>query len=636
MDAAQNADTEGEGVPRMRKMQQLTPEQGSIKMTSIFRGYNHNEVINDGEMYDMQNLSGDRYPVLSLRKKRGIYEFPQTRSISDTTLTGIHGRDQLVFIRGTDVYYNFTKINDLAVSINEAMLPKQIISYGAYVLIFPDKVYFNTADLSDKGSMERLWPGSESSITGANVTAVMCREDGTDYDNTEITVSDTAPEDPENGAFWCDTSGINDVLKQWDEYTAEWVEVATTFVKLGATGIGSGLSAYDAIEISGLEAASGSTEKIQAEIDDLNGTKIIYACGADYIVVTGLLNTSQAALADVAISADRKIPDLDFICESNNRLWGCKYGLVNGAVVNEIRACKLGDFRNWNCYLGISTDSYTASVGTDGAFTGACTQRGYPVFFKENCIHRVSGQTPGTFTIQTTIGRGVQRDCWRSLAVVAENIYYKARTGVMVYDGNMPEPISNALGDILYSDARAGVLGDKYYISMKDGSDNWRLFVYDTKTGCWWKEDSVKALAFGTVDDELFFIDETENALVSVTGSVGEPENDFAWAAEFSMEGTTYMAGGDTDSPRRVRNSKYMSMFKIRAYLAPGAFMRLWIKYDEEPMYKLIGERRGHDMRTFILPVIPQRCDHLRFKITGQGDAKIYDISRIMEVGGDG
>lgn len=618
----------------MREMPQMIPGQQSIKVTSIFKGYNHNEIISDGEMFDMQNLCGDKYPVLTVRKKRGIYSFPQTRAAGETTLTGIHGRDQLVFIRGEDVYWNFEKVTGISVSTNEVMLPKKIVSYGAYVLIWPDKIFFNTADLSDCGSMERYWPGEESSITGADISAQMCRMDGTDYDATEITTSDTAPENPENGDFWCDTSGTNDVLRQWDAYTEEWVEVATTFVKITGEGIGTGLKEYDAVEISGLEAIEDSTPKIQAEIDDLNGIKVVYAAGQNYIVVVGLLNTSQEELADNEIHIDQKIPDMDFICESNNRLWGCRYGLVNGQVVNEIRCCKLGDFRNWNVILGLSTDSYVASVGTDGEFTGAITQRGYPVFFKENCIHRVSGQTPGTFTIQTTMARGVQRGSWRSLAVVAENIYYKARNAVMVYDGNMPEPVSEQLGEMLYSDARAGVLGEKYYISMMDAREAWHLFAYDTKRNTWWKEDATQALDFGTVNDELYYIDEDKNELVSVTGSTGDLEGDFDWAAVFDMYGTTYT--GMYDDPRRVRNSKYLSMFKIRASLEPGAVMQLWIKYDDEKLFEFKGERRGHDMRSFVLPVIPRRCDHLQFKLTGKGKVTIYDISRVLEAGGDG
>ena len=614
----------------MKKMPQLQQGAQSIQMTSAFRGYNHNEIIADGEMFDMQNMSGDKYPLLTLRGKRGITSFDAAGNVP-VPLTGIHGRDELVFVRGTKVYYDFLQVSGLTVSADPAMQPKKIVSFGAYVCIWPDKVYFNTANLADVGSMDHAWSGN-----GQNVSLAMCRGDGTNYDMTEITVSETAPENPSNNQLWIDQSGDNDVLRQYNLGTAEWVEVASTFVKITATGIGTGLKEYDVLDVSGLAAASGTAARIAAQIDALNGSKIVYFCGENYIVVAGLISQTQQALADATVRANMTVPDLDFVCESNNRLWGCKYGLVNGQVLNEIKASKLGDFRNWNCYMGISTDSYTASVGTDGPFTGVITQRGYPVFFKEGCIHRVSGNTPSSFSIQTTIARGVQRGCWRSLAVVNENIYYKSRGDVMVYDGNMPESVSTQLGDILYSDARAGVLGNKYYISMKDKNNNWRLFNYDTKYGVWYKEDSTKALGFGTVDDELFFIDEDNNTLVAVRGSMGTQEDDFDWAAEFGLVGVNYQQGGSYDSPARVRNAKYLSMFKIRMYLEPGAHMKLWIKYNDNPLYELMGERQGTDMRTFILPVVPKRCDHLRFKITGHGEAKIYDLSRIMEVGGDG
>lgn len=619
----------------MKKQPQLIPGQQSIRMTSAFRGYNHNAIIGDGEMYDMQNMSGDNYPLLSLRKKRGITSL-DVEGQDPVPLTGIHGRDQLVFVRGTQVYYNMLPVSGLTVSAAEGMVPKKIVSFGAYVCIWPDKVYFNTANLADYGSMERIWPGEGSSTTGADVSLIMCRGDGTNYDMSTISTGTNPPDDPDNGDMWLDESGENDVLRQYTSATMEWLEVATTFVKIGAMGIGTGLKEYDVVNISGLEAVDGSTDRIAEQVEALNGSMIVYFCGDDYIVVAGLISQSQEALKDQSVGVELTIPDLDYVCESNNRLWGCKYGMVDGQVVNEIRATKLGDFRNWNCFMGLSTDSYTASVGTDGVFTGAITQRGYPVFFKENAIHRVSGQTPSTFTIQTTMARGVQRGSWRSLAVVSENIFYKARSGVMVYDGNMPEPVSDQLGEILYSDARAGVLGEKYYICMKDGNGNWRQFVYDTKHGNWWKEDAVHALGYGQVDDELYFIDEENNTLVSVRGSLGDPEADFDWAAEFDLVGVNYVQSSGYDSPDRIRNAKYLSLFKIRMYLDPGAWMRLWIKYDESALYEMMGERHGHDMRTFVLPVLPKRCDHCRFKITGHGEARVYDLSRIMEVGGDG
>jgi len=609
---------------------QQTPGAKSIQMTSAFYGYNHNEIISDGEMYDMQNLSGDQYPVLTNRKKRGITSL-DTEGSDPVPLTGIAGRDQLVFVRGTKVYYNFAEVSGLTVSAATGMTPKKIVPFGAYVCIFPDKVYFNTADLTDKGSMGRTWSGN-----GVNINLCMCRGDGTNYDMSTISVGSNPPADPANGALWIDQSGENDVLKQYDAVTMEWVEVATTFVKITGTGIGAGLKEYDVIELSGMEAASGSSARIQAQVSGLNGSKIVYFAGENYIVVAGLISQTQEALASETVRADITVPDLDYVCESNNRLWGCKYGLLNGQTVNEIKASKLGDFRNWNCYMGISTDSYTASVGSDGPFTGACTQRGYPVFFKEGFIHRVSGSTPSSFTIQTTVARGVQKGNWRSLQVVNENIYYKARNAVMMYDGNMPQAVSSQLGDILYGDARAGVLGNKYYISMKDKNETWRLFNYDTVNGIWFKEDGTKALGFAAVDDELYYIDEEENTLVTVCGTSGTAEDDFDWAAEFGLTGVNYKQGSSYDDPARIRNAKYLSMFKIRMYLAPGAKMRLWIKYDDEALYTYMGERTGNSMKTFVLPVIPRRCDHLRFKLTGTGNMRIYDLSRIMEVGGDG
>ena len=617
----------------MRSMPQLQDGAKSTLMTSAFFGLNKNEIIADGELHDMTNLSGSGYPLLTLRKKRGISNW----NLDDqpiVPLSGIHGRDQLVHVRGDTVYYNLAAVQGISVSTAENMCPKKIVSMGAYVCIWPDLVYFNTANLSDRGYMYRRWQAE-----GDSLSMIMCRNDGTDYDMTNITIDDDPPENPVDKQLWLDQSGTNDVLRQYSALTQEWVEVASTFVKISGTGIGTGLKEYDCIDLSGLELAGEDPDpKLYAQVQILNASTIIYGAGDDYIIIAGLLSNAIEAgdLKDNTVHADLNIPDMDYVVESNNRLWGCKYGLVDGQVLNEIYASKLGDFRNWRCYMNLSTDSYTASVGTDGPWTGAITQRGYPVFFKENAIHRVSGQQPSSFSIQTTICRGVQRGSYRSLAVVGENVYYKSRDGIMLYDGNMPVKVSDNLGNDLYSDARAGVLGDNYYISMKDNNGAWSLFVYDTKHNQWWREDNTQALGFGTAEDELYFIDEKHNTLVSVRGTLGTVEEDpLEWSAEFDLYGVNYVSGGNYDSPARVRNEKYISMFKIRMSMAEGAEMTLYIRYDNGKWEKM-GTRKGTGLGTFVLPVVPKRCDHIRFLLMGEGDMTIYSISRIMEVGGDG
>ena len=612
----------------MRSMTMLQEGQKQQKMTTTFQGYNHSPVIADGEMYDMENLSGDQYPLMTVRKKRAYTSFAyegQGGVVIDDPLTGIDGRDELTLVVGTEVYWNFIKVSGLSVSDATNMCPKQIVNFGAYVLIFPDKKYFNTINLTDYGSIDRLF-----SIGGANVSLTMCRGDGTDYDMSQITVSSTAPSSPANGKLWIDQSGDNDVLRQWTSSTNEWVEVATTFVKISATGIGTGLNIYDAVTVSGLEAVSTESARNKAQVQALNGSKIVYYGGTNYIVVAGLINKTHSALkSGTTVRADRKVPDLDYMVESNNRLWGCKYGMVNGAVVNELHASALGDFRNWERYLGNSQDSYTASVGTDGPFTGAVTLKGQPVFFKENCIHQVFGQ------IETTVCRGIQQGCWRSAVVVNEQVYYKGRTGVMMFDGSLPASVSEQLGDILYSNARAGALGNKYYISMKDKSNVWTLFTYDTLNRVWYKEDHFHALGFGKVGDELYAISEDDNKLWSMTGSTGTIEDDFAWTAVFGMQGTEYAAGNGGLYRADTNGARYMSRFDLRMYLDEDAFAKLWIQYDDGEWIEK-GEIRGRRMKTFVLPVIPRRCDHLRFRLTGKGTIRIYSINRILEVGGDG
>ena len=614
----------------MRKMTQIPEVQKSIRMTTNFSGYNHNEVIADGEMYDTLNLSDDLYPVLTVRKRRGITSYDVSGE-DPVPLTGIHGREKLVHIRGTKVYYGGDEISGISVSTDSSMLPKKIVSMGAYVCIWPDKYYFNTVDTTDKGSMESLHEKS-----GANITLQMCRGDGTNYDMSSISVGTTPPASPTNGKLWIDQSGSVDVLRQYYSPTQEWMEVASTYVKIGATGIGSGLQEYDAVKISNLTAPDTETQHYKDQVDALNGSYIVYGAGENYVIIAGLISKAFAALKGVTVHVDRTVPDLDYICESNNRLWGCKYGMEDGQVVNEIRASKLGDFRNWSTFMGISTDSYTASIGTEGEFTGCIAQRGYPVFFKENCIHRVSGTTPSSFQISTTMCRGVQKGSWRSVAVVNEQIYYKSRQDVMVYDGNMPYSVSEQLANVLYSDARAGAKGDRYYISMKDSGNHWNLFVYNTKRQTWYREDDLQALGFGTVGDELYMIDEAHNTLVTAEGSVGTLEAEPDWSAEFGISGVE-MSANDYGSVGRsdISGSHYLSRFDIRIFMEEGGKAELEIQYDSDGYWTKQGEIHGTKMKAIVLPVIPRRCDHLRFRVKGKGRFRIYSISRYMEVGSD-
>ncbi len=589
---------------------------------SNFNGYNHGVSVPDGQFYDMKNLASDYFPVLAPRRKRGTFEYPEGESHSTAGMTY---KNDLCYVDNRKLYVDGKAVKGITLSDT----PKQLISMGAYIIIMPDKVYVNTQDLSDCGDIEATFK------TTGTVTYQISRVDGTVY--SDVTVSDKAPEDPKGGQYWIDTSTTPHSLKVYADATAIWSPVATTYIRISGRNIAKNFKQWDGVKISGITAEFTSSK-------DLNdATSILYDLyhdeeedgKNDYIVVVGFSDTVQTQSEPLTLS--RYMPDMDFIVESNNRLWGCRYGLnANGDTVNEIYASKLGDFKNWNSYLGISTDSYTASCGTDGEWTGAISYLGYPLFFKENYMHKVYGNYPANYQIQSTPCRGVMKGAGKSLAIVNENLFYKSRNGVCMYNGSLPMEISQAFGKIKYSavdeslsdklrnGAVAGAFMNKYYISMKSEQDQtWNLFVYDTDYGMWHREDETRVDQFCAGSDEMYYIDSKTKTIRTVCGSGKLDEDPIEWMVETGIMGMSYVT------------KKYVSKLIMRIAMEVGTRIMFYIQYDSMGEWEHVASVTGTSLRSFSYNVKPKRCDHFRLRIIGRGDAKIYSITKTIEQGSD-
>lgn len=548
--------------------------------------------------------------------------------VSSEAYKSLTAKDSLCYIYGNELYINGKKVDGLYI---EDEHPK-LVSMGAYLIVMPGGIYINTKDFSDCGKIDAEYK-SESTVTYS-----MCMMDGTSYG--EPTISDDAPAKPKNGDIWIDTSSTPHVLRQYTSYTDKWVQVATTYIKIACTGIGASFEQYDGVKISGIDTSITQLAELEGKSsaiwevhhDEDNPEN-------DYIVVIGILDKVTTQTKQLKI--ERKMPKLDFVIESNNRLWGCRYGQQNGSrtIVNEIYASKLGDFKNWNCFMGISTDSYVANCGTDGEWTGAASYLGYPIFFKENFMHKVYGNYPANYQVQTTECRGVQKGCGGSLAIVNETLLYKSRNGICAYDGSLPREISASLGDIhytgvdenmnisngLFNGASAGAHLNKYYISMKSEIDSqWYLFVYDTSLGLWHKEDKLRAHDFCSVGGELYAIDYSDDTkIISLLGSGVKDQSPVSWMVESGILGSS--------SPYK----KYISKLNIRISLDVGTRVNFYIQYDSCGEWKHVSTVNGTGVRSFTVPIRPKRCDHFRIRIQGIGDAKILSISKTIESGSD-
>ncbi len=84
-------------------------------------------------------------------------------------------------------------------------------------------------------------------------------------------------------------------------------------------------------------------------------------------------------------------------------------------------------------------------------------------------------------------------------------------------------------------------------------------------------------------------------------------------------------------------DNKNLSRFDFRVKMGAGATVNVLIQYDNDGTWHSAGSftATAEKKDTFILPVIPRRCDTLQIKLAGTGDIKIYSFSRVLETGSD-
>ena len=581
------------------------------EMVNAFGGYNHQLSCKDGQFYDMQNMTSQYYPILSPRERRGCVK-------QMTAPQGILDKEDLMWVDDGKLYKNGQEVTLDGVTLNSS--EKIMAKMGAYVIILPDKVWWNE-NTGECGYME----ASSTIASGSEVKFTLCDNNGKSIEwHDEAYYEEN---EPKNGDYMMSTMNGKSVLKVYSASTSLWGAVATTYLQITGTGIGKPFELGDGVKISIDNSEAKWEYASNIFVNDegegvLSTNTYISDKGDDYITIIGLLDENKT-FTNMKVTVERKVPDMAFITECNNRLWGCS---EDG---HEIYCCKLGDVKNWNCFMGISTDSWAVTIGSDGKFTGAVTYLGYPMFFKEDCFIKIAISSTGGHQTKETRCRGVQRGSGKSLAILNETLYYKSTTGICSYSGSLPVGISESMGESRYESAVAGTLHNSYYISMKDKDGKYHLFVYDQKTGIWSKEDNTEVLFFCRHEDELYFIDAKDKYMKSIRGTLPyrtaeqHTEGKFPWMVESGTIGYSMV------------DNKYIARINVRVSLDVGTNADFYLMYDSSGVWEHKFNMSGKGTRSFTVPVIPKRCDHFKYKLVGNGGCKIYSITKTIEQGSD-
>ena len=593
----------------------------SRQMLRAFGGLNETYGCGEAELSQGRNFSSRGYPALATRKHR--------RHVRHAAATnGMYHLNGLLVVSRRDLIYNPDETPQKASFVWNAVTDseKQMIGMGTKVLIWPDKVAFDTKDLSVT-KLEAAWEQE----AGSTMTVTPCDSEGTIYTPDYVGVLE--PENPTDGMVWYkygEKGGYTDSILVYSDTSKSWTKIEMPYLRMECHEIGKNFKEGDSACFSGLSTlfrySYGAMDK-GVEMKILNENTLVisvtpntdawssyylkWTIKTDSVTYESLSGLSTGGVSEeiTAVRIERRVPDLDFLTECDNRVWGCS------SKENVIYACKLGDPSNWFSYRGTAADSYAVNVGSDGSFTGAATCMGYVLFFKENCIHKLYGSKPSDYQMSSVKCAGVAKGAAKSLCVLNEVLYYFSPSGVMAWDGSLPTKVSGNLEtERLNTALRAvgGALGGRYYLYLA-AKESQRLLVLDTERGLWTEEDPAGQEMCST-GRQLYLYD--GESLWGV-----DPDKD-----EGELDRVQYeMVTGDIGLA--LADDKYISRVTIRLDAMERGVVTVWASYDGGA-WKEAGRADVSDKWTRVnLPFVPERCDTLRLKLTGTGQLVVRSIA---------
>ena len=609
---------------RYPRLRQVKRRRGVM---NVFGGYEQAPRTRTGAFADMCNLTGERWPLLSVRPDRLLYVrgvqgaggVTELNVAPDTPLTAAAAvNGTAVFCSGNNVYYHGNIVPNAPLSPDAPY--RSIVPFGRNFFVAPDGKYVVTGP---QGVLSVRHAAFSQALLGARIG--FAQADGAE---TEVgPMRFTAPPSPEEGDLWTKLTGEEMLLMR---YTGgQWEEVCPVYVLVAHAAASHYAVPGDRVFLGGegLTEAEGRVLRVQSGSILLDCPKFL------------------AEPTTYMLRLRKKMPVLDFAVEHGNRLWGCRFGEnENGEFVNEIYASALGDPTVWDRFEGLSTDSYTASLGCPGAFTGAAVTCGELIFFKEDCIIRVTGDVPQDYTVQVTPARGVRRGCDGTCVTLNEKIFYLSPAGVAVFDGALPYVISQPFSTRNFTDTIAFAHGGRYYLAAAENGRR-RIYVYDT-AGLWHVEDDdLDARFFMTFDSAAYMLCRKSE----------DPPRYFFAAMDAREPGEARdLIGPGTDPALRCRfaplppktwyaetgplyadgGARVLRGLVFRLRLGGDALFSASLRCEDGPWRELCRVKRVSE-GAFTVPVNTPRCGSFSLRFSGQGDCTLFSVTALTEPAGE-
>lgn len=624
-------------------------------MTDNFGGYQRYKRIEEGAFADCRNMASEEAPCACVRKKRltvanrdkatGAAVDAMPGELLDVINHG--GKPAYLFSDGTVM--RGTKRWNLGSATNSG----RIYQFGAGIFCPGAKNYVKNVDVEGVSRLDYSLEGYFSvSYTDEN---------GTSFPTTK-----PAEGTEKDGDYWYDVT--NNGVYRYNADEGQWVAWPVYYMKVKAI---MDIHHHESIAmyldnllkiIFYLHAGDMVNMKTNdGEEWQTPGYVNITKTGAGWFVI----RTKCQPTSNVFLTVERKQVLTDYAVSHDNRVWACRFGLNwDGDLVNEIYASALGDPATWTRFEGTAADSFMATVGEPGDWTGATVVGDNVVFFKEHCFYTVYGDSPENYTVQLTPAPGVQKGSERSLVRIGAYTYYQSPVGIMrLVSGGLPvlvsdelfhkDPLTNGIG---------GTDGRKYYLQAdNEAAGETLLYVYDTLTQRWQIETPVKdAVCFTQFNDALLAAaKDGAFTYISPAGAAAEAPSylylcrknkttgELIYPAEGFEEATEAILTEETDLPWQFTTGNFgheepdykrVKGISVRAWRDRDAAFNIEVMYDDDGTWhelEISDAFSAGETGTNRVDYRLRRCDLYRLRVSGHGRVCVYSITHTYEGSGD-
>lgn len=330
---------------------------------------------------------------------------------------------------------------------------------------------------------------------------------------------------------------------------------------------------------------------------------------------------------------NKDLPIFDYATVHNSRVFGVANNKVFASGYNSYVNYKM-DTANYSSSENAWYSTSQSNTKSEGDFTGITSYGGHVICFKKDFMHEIYN-TKNPFRLKDVYAEGCIDQ--RTIQEVDGILFFVSEDNVKVYTGGNPEIISYNLGIKQFKNCCAGNDGRNYYLYCEDEKDRKAIYVFDTISKIWSKQE--------TEHEVVDFANTTEGMFLLTKYKKNKDDENY-YGKIFKIDTADYNHDWffETDvmtslSKIRTIDIKHLTKFQLLAEFSENSSLKVYALYDNEEFDKEksqllcdVKNKVGMHPIRILNRNGANRAMKLRFE--GYGFIKLYEMELIVRGGG--